>query len=1104
MRHLLFMILLLCASVANAKVYYVSTSGNDANAGTSATAPWKTLSKVNSFTFAANDSILFKRGDVFFGSIIVKSNNLTYSAYGTGAKPVISGLITATGWTSLGNGVFECTVNAKKRLNVVLLNGKIQQIGRYPNATDANGGYLTYEGATSSSITDNQLSTTVNWTGAEVAIRKNRYTIDRCIITSQSGGTINYKMGRNITSSVSGIMNDAMLNFGYFFMNDPRTLDQLGEWYFDSTKSKLQVYFGSANPANYNVQVSAVDTLFDVAGKSYIRINNLSFEGGNSRAIYALNTSNITVDYCDINNMGGRGVQFSNIANVLIDNVSVNNSLSNSIQVFSRNQPGVTVRNCKIKNSGLFAGMGSYYESFDYKGIHAEASSNLTIEYNEVDSTGLSGICFQGSNAIVRYNKVSNFCHTVDDNGGIYTYVGGTDANPGAYYTNRQIYGNIVFKALGAPQGTISTKPDVAGIYVDGRSMEIAITGNTVFEIPGNAFQSNNPKNISVVNNLFYNNDRNIYFARWSWGSITNLNIKKNTCFSLNPSQSNFYYLNTGLNTPVTTTIDADLQKLGTIDSNYYHSINDVGVSLEVYDNPGGAQLSIPSMSLDGWQAFSVHDHATKRPAQKIQTYLINSLIGSNLFSNSQFTSNINGTTVTGSGVTAAWDNTSKVNGVGSLKMMFATPTINRYGQLFSTVGAVSSTKKYVLRYTTVGTSATGVTRAYISKVASPYTQLIAAQSSSFGLAKKRHEFVFEGVANETNAKFMIEISQTSGTTYIDDIEFYEADATINTVESQVKFVYNDTKSAKTFSLDAKYIGVDSTVYNGTITLQPFTAKVMVKSGPVDSIPLAFAGADVVVKLPVDSVVLAGTATGTVTAYSWTKIAGPSQYTLTNANTAKAKLTNLTPGTYTFQFRITTKSGYTAADTVNVIASSVLPVTLVEFSAKPSKGKTQMKWVTTNEVNSSHYDVQRSNNGKDFETVGTVASNNSVEQNIYNFTDIVSTSSVLYYRLAMVDKDGSLAYSKIISVSINAGRSFDVQNISIRTQDMNINLSSTEQQPFSFVVTDVNGRVLLNKYVELQAGYNTLSATLPVSANGIYYVKMISSNSTFSKAVIRQ
>src|SRR5690606_41902316 len=48
--------------------YYVSTSGNDSNSGTSESAPWKTLTKVNSFTPKPGDQILFKRGHEWTGS----------------------------------------------------------------------------------------------------------------------------------------------------------------------------------------------------------------------------------------------------------------------------------------------------------------------------------------------------------------------------------------------------------------------------------------------------------------------------------------------------------------------------------------------------------------------------------------------------------------------------------------------------------------------------------------------------------------------------------------------------------------------------------------------------------------------------------------------------------------------------------------------------------------------------------------------------------------------------------------------------------------------------------------------------------------------------
>ena len=86
MKRLLLLPLLAVVAIANAKTYYVAAAGSDNNAGTSTAAPWKSIAKVNSFTFAANDSILFNRGDIFYGSIVVKGNSLNYAAYGTGVK----------------------------------------------------------------------------------------------------------------------------------------------------------------------------------------------------------------------------------------------------------------------------------------------------------------------------------------------------------------------------------------------------------------------------------------------------------------------------------------------------------------------------------------------------------------------------------------------------------------------------------------------------------------------------------------------------------------------------------------------------------------------------------------------------------------------------------------------------------------------------------------------------------------------------------------------------------------------------------------------------------------------------------------------------------
>ena len=71
--------------------YYVSqANGNDANDGKSPEKAWKTLSKVNSTSFASGSIVLFERGGAYRGQLVAKSG-VSYGAYGSGTKPAIYG-----------------------------------------------------------------------------------------------------------------------------------------------------------------------------------------------------------------------------------------------------------------------------------------------------------------------------------------------------------------------------------------------------------------------------------------------------------------------------------------------------------------------------------------------------------------------------------------------------------------------------------------------------------------------------------------------------------------------------------------------------------------------------------------------------------------------------------------------------------------------------------------------------------------------------------------------------------------------------------------------------------------------------------------------------
>lgn len=70
MNKLLTILFLILSIKSYSTTYYVSNSGSDANSGLTQVLAWQTTAKVNSVPFSAGDSILFKRGDTFYGGII--------------------------------------------------------------------------------------------------------------------------------------------------------------------------------------------------------------------------------------------------------------------------------------------------------------------------------------------------------------------------------------------------------------------------------------------------------------------------------------------------------------------------------------------------------------------------------------------------------------------------------------------------------------------------------------------------------------------------------------------------------------------------------------------------------------------------------------------------------------------------------------------------------------------------------------------------------------------------------------------------------------------------------------------------------------------------
>lgn len=108
-----------------------------------------------------------------------------------------------------------------------------------------------------------------------------------------------------------------------------------------------------------------------------------------------------------------------------------------------------------------------------------------------------------------------------------------------------------------------------------------------------------------------------------------------------------------------------------------------------------------------------------------------------------------------------------------------------------------------------------------------------------------------------------------------------------------------------------------------------------------NAIPVVNAGPNFNITLPMDSVTLTGSATdadGTITAYFWNQVSGPSPALFFNSGNAMTKVKNLTQGTYIFQLKAVDDDGATGQDTTLVVVN---PSPIQTLTLQPSNNPTE-------------------------------------------------------------------------------------------------------------------------------------------------------------------
>jgi hypothetical protein len=195
---------------------------------------------------------------------------------------------------------------------------------------------------------------------------------------------------------------------------------------------------------------------------------------------------------------------------------------------------------------------------------------------------------------------------------------------------------------------------------------------------------------------------------------------------------------------------------------------------------------------------------------------------------------------------------------------------------------------------------------------------------------------------------------------------------------------------------------------------------------------------------------------------------------------------------YVLQADINSFSSFYFANTNPI----TLPLNLLTFKGAWQDNSALLNWETSNEVNTSHFIIERSTNARNFTAIGnTAAAGNSTGQK-YSYPDKdagMMNASVLYYRLKMYDLNGSFSYSNIVSINIDPSALVNVYPNPVHSVIM-AKVSLKKADNLNIQVTDMRGQSVYMATKYLGAGTSELQIDTRKWTSQVYSIKITDSN----------
>lgn len=166
--------------------------------------------------------------------------------------------------------------------------------------------------------------------------------------------------------------------------------------------------------------------------------------------------------------------------------------------------------------------------------------------------------------------------------------------------------------------------------------------------------------------------------------------------------------------------------------------------------------------------------------------------------------------------------------------------------------------------------------------------------------------------------------------------------------------------------------------------------------------------------------------------------------------------------------------------------TGVVPVTITDFVSQKLNNAVLLKWYATHETNFKTFEIERSLDGTGFYKIGAVTG-----QNLANYTFIdneLPNSSIVYYRLKMIDIDGTFSYSKVLPVRLNNNFSNALIYPNPTSGPLSIRLTEAIKNNSALIITDIAGRIV--KQQSVNKGVFSIDLKVSELPAGRYFISI--------------